>query len=540
MNLKKNKDNYFTYAFQQLKFSNNFTGNKHIISSKLNFGNTLFYTNSSYLTNNSDLQENSFLRIKSGIEQRFNTVWLGGLLNLESNNGIEIPSRAAILTNHQFKEYEGYMGIGDTTKVYAKIGYNFRDNDSIRGNSFTQINNRKTYYLNTKRIQNKQTNLSVYANYRETENRFNENQKALNSRILFNQRLFKNFITLGTRYETSSGNVAQQDFIYVEVEPGQGYYTWIDYNDNGIQEFDEFEIAEFQDQANFLRVPLPNLQFIPTQSAKINQSITINASQWGTKKGLKKILSHFYNQFYLNSSNEEERTRNTFNFNPFNVNRAQQISINFNIKNSLYFNRGLEHFSTTYTFANAKNKQQYIIGSQATETSYKQIDFQHKLGKFWLIDVQGKVSKNNLETENFTNRNYKIKTHALQPKISYLVSDHNKFSAFYDLKVKKNNLEEFETLNQQKIGIEYFYSGKSTSQLNANFTTFFNNFEGNPNSPVGYQMLEGLQEGTNYTWAILWSKKINSYLNFSLNYRGRKSLNSKTIHIGTINLKAVF
>lgn len=540
LNLKKNKDNYFTYAFQQLKFSNNFTGNKHIISSKLNFGNTLFYTNSSYLTNNSDLQENSFLRIKSGIEQRFNTVWLGGLLNLESNNGIEIPSRAAILTNHQFKEYEGYMGIGDTTKVYAKIGYNFRDNDSIRGNSFTQINNRKTYYLNTKLIQNKQTNLSVYANYRETENRFYENQKALNSRILFNQRLFKNFITLGTRYETSSGNVAQQDFIYVEVEPGQGYYTWIDYNDNGIQEFDEFEIAEFQDQANFLRVPLPNLQFIPTQSAKINQSITINASQWGTKKGLKKILSHFYNQFYLNSSNEEERTRNTFNFNPFNVNRAQQISINFNIKNSLYFNRGLEHFSTTYTFANAKNKQQYIIGSQATETSYKQIDFQHKLGKFWLIDVQGKVSKNNLETENFTNRNYKIKTHAFQPKISYLVSNYNRFSAFYDLKVKKNNLEEFETLNQQKIGIEYFYSGKSTSQLNANFTTFFNNFEGNPNSPVGYQMLEGLQEGTNYTWAILWSKKINSYLNLSLNYRGRKSLNSKTIHIGTINLKAVF
>ena len=53
-------------------------------------------------------------------------------------------------------------------------------------------------------------------------------------------------------------------------------------------------------------------------------------------------------------------------------------------------------------------------------------------------------------------------------------------------------------------------------------------------------MLEGLQEGTNYTWAILWSKKINSYLNLSLNYRGRKSLNSKVIHIGTINLKAVF
>ena len=108
------------------------------------------------------------------------------------------------------------------------------------------------------------------------------------------------------------------------------------------------------------------------------------------------------------------------------------------------------------------------------------------------------------------------------------------------MKNKENTLAEFEKLKQQKIGIEYFYTGKSTSQFNANFTTFFNDFSGNPNSPVGYQMLEGLQEGTNYTWAFLWSKKLNSFLNVNLNYKGRKSLNSKTIHTGTINLKAVF
>ena len=540
LSFKKNKDNFLTYAFQQLQFSNNFKGNKHIVTSGMNFGNTSFYNNSSYLINNSDIQENSFLRIKTGVEQRFTKVWLGGFLNLESNNGIKTPTREALLTNHQFKEYEGYLGIGDTTKVFTKIGYNYRNNDSIRNNSFTEINNRKTYYLDAKVIQNKQTNLSVYANFRETENRFSENQKALNSRIIYNQRIFRNFITLGTRYETSSGNVAQQDFIYIEVEPGQGYYTWIDYNDNGIQEFDEFEIAEFQDQANFLRVPLPNLQFIATQSAKINQSVTINASQWSAKKGLRKVLSHFYNQFFLSSNNELKRTRNSFNLNPFKVNREQQISINFNIKNSLYFNRGLQNFSTTYTFANANNKQQYIIGSQSTETSYKQLEFQHLLGKFWLIDIQGKLSKNNLETENFNNRNYQIKTHSLQPKISYVLNNENRFSAFYHLRNKKNKLAEFEVLNQQKIGIEYFFSSKSTTQFNANFTTFFNDFDGNPNSPVGYQMLEGLQEGTNYTWTFLWNKKLNSYLNLSLNYRGRKSLNSKTIHIGTINLKALF
>ena len=540
LSLQKSEDTFLNYSFQQLQFSDNFKGEKHLITSNLQLKNTSFYTNSSFLSNNSEIQDNTFLRVKAGIEQRLLKSWFGGFLNIESNNGVIKQTQEAILTNHQFKEYEGYIGLGDSTKVFAKVGFNYRDNDSIRTNTFTEINNRKTYYLDAKIIQTERTNLSLFANYRETEDAFSENQKALNSKIIYNQRFLKNFITLGTSYETSSGNVAQQDFVYVEVEAGQGFYTWIDYNDNGIQEFDEFEVAEFQDQANFLRVPLPNLQFIATQSAKINQSITLNANQWSTKTGLKKVLSHFYNQFFLSSRNELERARNSFNLNPFNMSKDKQISVNFTIKNSLYFNRGLQNFSATYTYAKAENKQQYSIGSQDTDTNYQQIDFQHKVGKFWLIDLQGKLSENKLETENFNNRNYEIDVIAFQPKISYVLNNDNRFAAFYHMKNKENTLAEFEKLKQQKIGIEYFYTGKSTSQFNANFTTFFNDFSGNPNSPVGYQMLEGLQEGTNYTWTFLWNKKLNSFLNVTLNYKGRKSLNSKTIHTGTINLKAVF
>ena len=540
LSLQKSEDTFLNYSFQQLQFSDNFKGEKHLITSNLQLKNTSFYTNSSFLSNNSEIQDNTFLRVKAGLEQRLLKSWFGGFLNIESNNGVIKQTQEAILTNHQFKEYEGYIGLGDSTKVFAKVGFNYRDNDSIRTNTFTEINNRKTYYLDAKIIQTERTNLSLFANYRETENAFSENQKALNSKIIYNQRFLKNFITLGTSYETSSGNVAQQDFVYVEVEAGQGFYTWIDYNDNGIQEFDEFEVAEFQDQANFLRVPLPNLQFIATQSAKINQSITLNANQWSNKTGLKKVLSHFYNQFFLSSRNELERARNSFNLNPFNMSKDQQISVNFTIKNSLYFNRGLQNFSATYTYAKAENKQQYSIGSQDTDTNYQQIDFQHKIGKFWLVDLQGKLSENKSETENFNNRNYEIDVIAFQPKISYVLNNDNRFAAFYHMKNKENTLAEFEKLKQQKIGIEYFYTGKSTSQFNANFTTFFNDFSGNPNSPVGYQMLEGLQEGTNYTWTFLWNKKLNSFLNVNLNYKGRKSLNSKTIHTGTINLKAVF
>ena len=62
----------------------------------------------------------------------------------------------------------------------------------------------------------------------------------------------------------------------------------------------------------------------------------------------------------------------------------------------------------------------------------------------------------------------------------------------------------------------------------------------NTNTPVAYQMLEGLQAGKNYTWNVVFNRKLNAFLNLNLNYVGRKSENSRTIHIGNVQLKAVF
>ncbi|MEN8964745.1 MAG: hypothetical protein ABF250_02030, partial [Polaribacter sp.] len=140
----------------------------------------------------------------------------------------------------------------------------------------------------------------------------------------------------------------------------------------------------------------------------------------------------------------------------------------------------------------------------------------------------------------FTNRNYKINSIELAPKISFLYNQDNRLTAFYHYKNKKNELDSFEELKQQKIGIEYFYISSKKNQLSANINLFLNNFKGDTNTPVAYQMLEGLQNGKNYTWNVLFNQKINALLNLNLSYLGRKSELSKTIHTGSIQLKAIF
>ena len=539
-NLQNKKNDFILYRYNHLNYVATFNGNKHELQSKIRHKNTTFFIDGSFLTNTSTIEDNSFLRAKATIERHFKKSWLGAFTNLETNSRKNTSSRDFINTSHRFKEFETYFGIGDTAKVFAKIGFNYRNNDSIKLNEFKEINNRKSYYINSKLIQSKNTNLSVYANYRRTQNNFSEDEKSLNSRFIFNQKLFHNFININTLYETSSGNVARQEYMYLKTAPGLGYYTWIDYNSDGVQDFDEFEVAEFQDQANYLRVPKPNLRFLATTRVKFRQAINFNFKQWKNKNGFKKTLSHFNNESLLSLENEQSRIGNSFNFNPFNFDENKMIGLNLSLRNSLYFNRNIQKYSTSYTFGKQRNKQQYFIGTQENNTKTHQIDFTHKFATFWLFDLMGKVSENNLQTENFNNRNYIIEGKEIQPKITFLHTQNKRFTAFYHYKNKANSLESFEVLKQQKFGIEYYYISEKSDQITANINVFLNDFVGDTNTPVAYQMLEGLQAGKNYTWNLLFNRKLNSFLNLNLNYLGRKSENSKIIHTGNIQLRAIF
>jgi len=537
----ENKQNDFVlYRYNHLNYKTIFSGNKHELQSKMKLKNTFFYVNSSFLKNTSTLEDNSFFRAKAKVVQDFNKKWLGAFINFETNTRKNRTTQEFINTSHRFKEYETYFGVGDSTKVFVKLGFNNRNNDSIKSNAFTEINNRKTFYLNSKLIQNKQTNLSVFANYRQTKNKFTNDEKSLNSKLVLNQKLFKNFINLGTTYETSSGNVARQEYIYIKTSPGLGYYTWIDYNNDGVKDFEEFEIAEFQDQADYLRLPKPNIQFIATQRAKLIQSLALNPSVWSSKKGFQKVLSKFHNQSFLSIENEQERIGNTFNFNPFDFDESKLIGLTFSLRNSVYFNKSLQKYSVTYTYGKNTNKQQFFIGSQENKLQLHQVDFAHKFSSFWLFELLGKNSQNNLETENFNSRNYRINTHEIQPKMSFLYSEKNRFTAFYHFKNKKNQLQDFEQLKQQKFGLEYLYINSKKNQISANVNVFLNDFTGNTNTPVAYQMLSGLQAGKNYTWNVLFNQKLTTFLNLNLNYLGRKSENSKTIHTGSVQLRALF
>ncbi|MDC8002645.1 hypothetical protein POV27_01155 [Aureisphaera galaxeae] len=530
------------YEFQNLDYSENFEGTRHVLAANTRWNKLQLLLNGSYLDSKGEVLESKFARGQVNAAYSFEKAWVGAKYLAEDNEVKAIANDSLTPLSQRFAAYEVYTGVGDSTKVYGQVGYRYRINDSLRNNRVERVSTSHDYFANARLIQNKNTQLSLFGSYRllENEDENQEDEKIINTRLLYSQNLWKGGVRLNTAIESNSGVIPQQEFTFVQVEPGQGTFTWIDYNDNGVQELNEFEVAQFQDQAEYVRVLLPNQIFVRIRNNKLSQTVTLNPKSWQNATGFKKFLSHFYNQTSYVIDRKIERTNDIADINPFKGGGDGQLGLTLNFRNALFFNRGKQKYTTSYTYISSSASNLISLGLQENMLESHQLNFNHKFKDFWLANLKATLGNTDSRSENFENRNFDLDTYSLNPKLSYLLNRQTRFDVFYQFLNKENALGAMETLDQQKIGVSFAYNNVQKISISGEFNYIDNAFEGAAFSPVAYTMLEGLQPGVNFTWNLLFQKRITKYLDANLSYFGRKSESSSTIHTGTIQLRAYF
>lgn len=530
------------YQFEKLDFSESFSGSRHVLDAKLGSKNITVTSRSSYLKSDGTVATSEFARSTSQARYHFGKNWIGGSFNFEDN--AERLKATGQLTglSQRFAEFGGFLGRGDSTRVYAEIGYLKRRNDSLQDGILRRVNVSDSYYLRSRLMQTENRNLSVFVNYRTL--RFMDvargTEPSLNSRVLYNDRYFGQKVALGVSYETLSGTIAQQEFTYLEVEPGQGVYTWNDYNANGIQELEEFEIAPFPDQAKYVRVFLPNQVFVKTHQNRFSTALTLNPADWQNSSGWKKTASYFYNQTSFLIDRKIRRINDNFDLNPFNTSADDLLGLSSAIRNSLFYNRGKQDHSVTYTYLINRARSLLSVGLQESSNESHQLQYINLFGKSWLLNLSGRTLHATLTSENFAQRNFRITGWQSMPKLSYLFSKNASWDIFYEHQQKENQIGLAERLEQHRVGTSFTFAGTKNLTMNGEFSLYQNRFTGDPLSPVAFQMLEGLLPGENLTWRLLVQKNLTEYLDINLNYQGRKSETSQAIHTGSVQLRAYF
>ncbi len=356
----------------------------------------------------------------------------------------------------------------------------------------------------------------------------------------------KGVVQSATTYEIGSGQEAKVEFTYVQVRPGEGTYIWLDslYNNDGVIQPNEMEVAPFQDLANYIRVTAVTDEFIRTDNVRLNQSLRLTPKAvWYNEEGWKKAAARFSTLSNLTINRKTQDAENVAAWNPFQLDVADTslVAVTSNIRNVLFFNQAdpvydlqlgmsdvRNKFVQTSGFESRRNSEQYLRGrwniSPAVSTSF---DF-----------TQGRRTN---DSEFFNNKDFDIRYYEAGPELTLIPSRAFRATLSYTFRQDDDQLPEADAFAQRhNLELEGRYNQSAKTSVQLRTTLVAVDFDGSANSPVGFAILNGLQDGRNLLWNLTLDQQLAKNIQLRLSYEGRKTGEANVVHTGRAQVAANF
>lgn len=363
-------------------------------------------------------------------------------------------------------------------------------------------------------------------------------------RIDYNGKFFKNALVINTFYELGSGLEQKRRFQYLRVNDGQGIYAWIDYNNDGIKDLNEFEIAQYIDQAQYIRIFVPSTDYAAVYANEWNQSILWRPEQlWRNRTGAIGLLAKFSNQTKIRIQRKINEANLAQWINPLatQIDNNTLLFANSQLSNSLFFNRNSQVFSAAYNWSHNQSKNLLANGQDARANLNHQINLRWNIGKAFALETT--MSKGQLTTlaDYTAGRNYQLEILDFKPQLIYQQESKLRLSLTAGLTQKQNNpIYGPEKSLARSIDCSWKINRTEHSSITGNLKYIYFDFSGSQQSAVAYEMLEGLRAGSNLTWGLNFQKNLGKNLQLSLHYNGRAMQDQRSIHSGGMELRAFF
>ncbi len=544
--LSKN-NNFFDYEFGNFSVGNEFEGLQNGYSAAFSKSGFAVNSRGSYLTSEGE-NKSEFLRHYTDISQNMWGLKIGGYL--EQEKILNYKTRQDSLLGNSFDRiiWKGYVQKGDSSTSslyrlsYGEV-YDFLPSDNQLDYSMKSEN----FDFDFKLSKNPNNRLSGKLGYRKLnvlkeELTTHEKENSLVGRVEYNLNALKGFISSNTFYEVGSGLENQREFSFIKVADGQGTHLWNDYNNNGVKELDEFEIAGPNNsfKANYIKVYTPSENFIRVFNNQFNQMLFIQPNALlNNKKGFLKFLGKFSNRATYRAERKTQLEKDIYN--PLNTKMKDSslISINASLSNTLYFNRLGTVFGMEYYFLNNKSKNLLTNGFESRNIERHEHRSRLNFSRVFSLENKLTYEKRFTGSEFFIQRNYNISTEEVEPKIIFQPSVQFRLSLSGVYSERKNTLGDEKAYNRAaNAQMQYNNVGKGSFSLELSYVNI--SYNGNVNNSLAFEILDGLSKGGNISWTINWQRNLSNNLQLNLNYMGRKSEGLKTIHTGGMQLRAFF
>lgn len=546
----RNPDNSYTgqvgYSFFNIQ--EHYKGQKYSTVQLFKKGGWKVNMRGSVLDAESDLITR-FNKVNSGVEYTFKQlkdITLGGYFEKEQNNVFN-RTDSLIIGSFDYDLQRIYFEIPDLNrKINSRFSIDYRRDYNPYNGDFSLFSTASDYTWamgwKPEAGHNLQWNLTFrelkIENFDLNTSGVREGRKFL-GRINYSGSFFKNLVRTNTVYEINSGQEPKTELTYIRVDKGRGTHIWTDYNNDGLQQIGEFDLAPYPDTADFVQFFNRTDALVGVNNITLNQSLNIipkgaKADDSFYRKAFKKLA--LISQFSINRKTEEAES-----FSPFTGFRNDSALISGQLTNNhiLYFNRNNRIFEIQLGHNGASNRSLLLAGFETRSISKQFIRYRHNIRNALTVIIEGSLGNEYSNSELNTGRNYELENRELKTEVSYQKAATNRFALKYNLK-KSQNISGSEAAAIQEIGVGNTLSNSNKYNLRVDISSIFIQFEGAENSPLSLAMLGGFRKGANLVTNITYERKISDNIRMSLGYEGRRSPDSRIVHVARAQVGAIF
>lgn len=499
-------------------------------------------------TSSEGLRTARFLRQNTDINWRVGPIAVGFKDDFEYNRFILADTLAE--SAYRFYEWQAWVGSRSGKKLNWRTFYGERSDRAPRSNSLNLASSAQEYgveggYTTAKNARFKWNVRRRTLAIVDSTLTANRPEETLLGRLEAAGDLWKGLVNSQMFYETGSGLEQARQFIYLEVPAGQGNYIWVDYNGDGVKDLNEFEIAPFTYEANYIRAFVPSDTYVRTYTNQFSWNVQVQpARRWANASGgFKKFISRWSDAASLRLDRKTDRSGGWDRLNPLATTLVDTnlISLGSTFRNTLSFNRSDPGFGVEYTVQEVENKSLLANGFESRGDAYHELRVRKRVAMKVTALVQYRDGSRTAGSDFLAGRNFDINYYAVEPELQWQPG--NTFRLTVKGRwIEKTNDEDLggEEARITDLGLQARFSDPGKGLVEAAVNVLNIRYDGAQNNTLSFEMLESLAPGGNATWSFTVQRSLSRNLQLNLLYNGRKSPDIPAIHVGSVQLRAAF
>ncbi len=557
LGVKNERDNLVKYNMSKRKRGEAVDGYQHQADIAQTIGRFRLLSNLFYLKSDGQNTSSDWKKMDASIAYQ-SKIFVPGYQYSVEQNEIRSASSDSIVDKFtglsiplNYYAHTLFLKSNDSLATRFNLNHTVREDKEPYGGALRAHSNSQTtnFLLESSAIRNHDLRLTF--TYRVLENAGDADldrlEETVMGRVDWLADLLQNHVRSELTYSIANAQEPKREFIFLRVPTGEGTHTWRDENGDEVQDIHEFYEAINPDERNFVKIFVPTDEYILAYSSNLNYRLNFSMPRtWASAGGFKTFLSKFSNITAWTIDKKHTDEDASARFLPFSnaIEDENLLAIRESLRSSLFYDRSNPKFGMDGTMMLSERKELLTNGFDTRKSSEFQLNSRFNIRRDYNFRAGATTGELFNASDFLEGRNFAIAYYELAPEFDWLPSRNFRLTAKYNY-VNKESIEvEDASSNGSATTNVFALEGRFTqvSKRSLNFGLKYTNidFDGEENTPLGYELLEALRPGNNYTWNFNLQQRIADGLQISINYEGRKSRDQDIIHIGRMQISALF